>query len=162
MDTAWILAKTSKGVEEMKHRSYGLPLAVRPLLIMIDGSTSVGNLLRKTAQIPNVEEILSRLINEGFVESVMPAKRPDGLPAATAAGAAGSHASDKQALIAMTRQLLGEDADKVIQRLQDTPDARPDLLAAVERCHKLIKLTIDEAKARSFLKAGQALLAEAR
>jgi hypothetical protein len=156
MDTAWILAKTSKGVEEMKHRSYGLPLAVRPLLIMIDGSTSIGNLLRKTAQIPNVEEILSRLLSEGFVESINPAKRPDGLPT----GAATSHASDKQALIAMTRQLLGQDADKVILRLQDTPDTRADLLAAVERCHKFIKLTIDEAKARSFLKAGQALLAE--
>jgi hypothetical protein len=160
MDTAWILAKTSKGLEEVKHRSYGLPLAVRPLLIMIDGSTSVGHLLRKTAQIPNVEEILSRLVSEGFVEPIMPAKRQDGLPPGIAAGAAGSNASDKQALIAMTRQLLGDGADKVVQRLQEAPDARPDLLAAVERCHKFIKLTIDEGKAQSFLKAGQALLAE--
>jgi hypothetical protein len=66
----------------------------------------------------------------------------------------------KQALIAMTRELLGPDASKVIQRIEDPSDALADLGAAIDRCHKLIKLTIDETKAEQFVKMGHALLAE--
>jgi len=160
MDPSQVLVKTSKGVEEMKHRSFGLPQTTRALLIMADGVTPIGTLLSKTAQIPKAEETLNWLMNEGFVEAVMPGQRPGGVPASVPAAASGSKVSGKQALIAMTRELLGADAAKVIQRLEDVHDARPDLLAAVERCHKFIKLTIDEGKAHSFLKASHALLAE--
>jgi hypothetical protein len=156
MDTSQILVKTSKGVEEMKHRS--LPQALRALLIMVDGVTSIRNLLSKTAQVPKAEENLNWLVNEGFVESVKPATRADGMsmPAALSA----SPMSGKQALIAMTRELLGGDASKVIQRLEDVTDSRPELLLAAERCHKFIKLTIDENKAHRFLKASHVLLSE--
>lgn len=158
MDPSQVLVKTSKGVEEMKHRSFGLPQTTRALLIMADGVTPIATLLSKTAQIPKAEETLSWLMNERFVESVMPGQRPG--PASAPAAASGSKVSGKQALIAMTRELLGADAPKVIQRLEDVHDARPDLLAAVERCHKFIKLTIDEGKAQNFLRASHALLAE--
>lgn len=158
MDTSQILVKTSKGVEEIKHRSFGLSQTARALLIMADGFTSIGNLLRKTAQIPKAEENLNWLMSEGFVESVMPGA--DSVPASVPAAASRSKVSGKQALIAISRELLGADAAKVIQRLEDAPDARPELLAAVERCHKFIKLTIDEGKAHHFLKACHALLAE--
>jgi hypothetical protein len=160
MDNSRILVKTSKGIEEMKHRSFGLPQAIRALLIMVDGFTSLGNLLHKTAQIPKAEENLHWLMSEGFVESVMPGQPADRAPASVPVPASRSKMVGKQALIAMTRELLGGDAAKVIQRLEDAHDNRPDLLAAVERCHKLIKLTIDEGKAHHFLKAGHALLAE--
>jgi hypothetical protein len=156
MDTSQILVKTSKGVEEMKHRS--LPQAMRALLIMVDGVTSIRNLLSKTAQVPKAEENLNWLMNEGFVESVMSAARPDAM--SVPAALSGSRVSGKQALIAMTRELLGADAAKVIQRLEDVTDSRQELLQAVDRCHKFIKLTIDENKAHQFLKTSHALLAE--
>jgi len=127
---------------------------------MADGVTSIGDLLRKTAQIPKAEENLNWLMSEGFVESVAPAQVLDSIPASMPAALSASKVSGKQALIAMTRELLGADAAKVIQRLEDVHDARPDLLAAVERSYKFIKLTIDEGKAHSFLKASHALLAE--
>lgn len=46
----------------------------------------------------------------------------------------------------------------MIERLKDVPESPAELQAAVERCHKFIKLTIDETKAAQFLQAGRALL----
>jgi hypothetical protein len=47
----------------------------------------------------------------------------------------------------------------VVQRLQDTEDSRDALGQTVERCHKLIRLSIDEKKAEQFRRMGMALLA---
>lgn len=155
-DPSRILVKTSKGVEEVKHRTFGLSLAQRSLLIMADGMTSIANMLTRTAQLPKAEENLTWLMSEGFVESVMPSQQHLGGSPGAAAAAAGDM-SHKQALIAISRELLGADAPKIIQRLEDVSDNPAELLAAVERCHKFIKLTIDENKAAQFLQAGRTL-----
>jgi len=157
-DPSRILVKTSKGIEEVKHRTFGLSLAQRSLLIMADGMTSIANMLTRTAQLPKAEENLSWLMSEGFVESVMPSQQHAagaGAPAATA-----GDVPNKQALIAISRELLGADAAKIIQRLEDVSDNPSELLAAVERCHKFIKLTIDENKAAQFLQAGRSLFGQ--
>lgn len=146
MDTSLILVKTDKGVEEIRSRSFGLPQALRALLIMADGSISMSNLLQRTAQLPLAQENIDWLVSEGFVESVRPGGRPASRP------------SPRDALIALSRELLGAEAPKVIERLKDVPDSPAELQAAIERCHKFIKLTIDEKKAAQFLQAGRALL----
>lgn len=167
MDTSLILVKTDKGIEEIKKRSFGLSQALRALLIMADGSISAAKLLHKTEQLPQVEEHLDWLIQEGFVESIAPGSHagPDSRHSgfqAMDSRPSGYHDVDglppRQALIALTRELLGGDAAKVIERLDAVSDNGPELLAAVERCHKYIKLTIDEKKAERFLQAGHALL----
>jgi hypothetical protein len=162
MDTSRILVKTSKGVEEVKHRSFGLPLGTRGLLIMVDGVTTIGHLLGNSAQAAKNEEALNWLINEGFVEPATSGAQSTGKSAPAPLTAAGGKGSGKQELITMAQDLLGDDAAKVIARLEDVQDSRAELLAAVDRCHKFIKLTIDEKKAGLFLKAGQAMLAEMR
>jgi hypothetical protein len=163
MDTTVILVKTDKGVEEVKHRSFGLPQHLRALLIMADGATSLSSLLSRTAQLPQSQESFEWLLREGFVETVS-SRRTPGAPAAGAPAphSAADRLPPKQMLVAMTRELLGPDAPKVIQRLQDAPESVAELIAAVERCHKFIKLTIDEKKADQFLQTGKGLLAEFR
>ncbi len=146
MDTSLILVKTDKGVEEIRTRSFGLPQTLRALLIMADGSISLSSLLSRTAQLTKVQENIEWLVSEGFVESVRPG------------GRAASRLSPREALLALSREILGADAPKVIERLKDVPDSDAELQAAVERCHKFIKLTIDETKAAQFLQAGRALL----
>ena len=160
MDTSLVLIKTSKGAEEIKRRSFGVPQTVRALLIMVDGATSAANLLGKMAQLPKAPEHLEWLLSEGFVESVMPGQRADGSPPSVQGSNTHQEVSHKQALIALTRSLLGNQAAKVVQRLEDAEDSRAGLMAAVDRCHKFIKLAIDEDKANSFLKAGHAVLAK--
>jgi len=165
MDTTLILVKTDKGVEEVKSRSFGLPQAMRALLIMADGSISMAGLLSQTSRFPNAEESIEWLVREGFVASVHPSTHQGSASSVPSFAhsqrqAASQQLPPKQALIAMTRELLGPDAAKVIQRIEDTSDSLADLGSAVERCHKFIKLTIDEAKAAQFLKMGLTLLAE--
>ena len=161
MDTTLILVKTSKGVEEIKSRSHGLSQTLRALLIMADGATSLSSLLSRNAQLPKAEESIAWLVREGFVETVPSGKRSAAAAAAGAsAGPITGQLTPKQMLVAMTRELLGPDASKVIQRLDEAPESPVELAAAVERCHKFIKLTIDEKKADQFLKTGQSLLAE--
>jgi len=109
-------------------------------------------MLGNSAQSPKAEEDITWLMREGFMESVAKGGKQGG-------GAPGQ-LSPKQMLVALTRDLMGPDAPPVLQRLQDSPDSVIELLGAVERCHKFIKLTIDEKKAAQFLKAAQGLLSE--
>lgn len=154
MDSTLILVKTSKGVDEIKNRAFGLPQHLRALLIMADGSTSLSTLLNRTAQMPQAQEDIAWLVREGFVESTSGTHRAGSSPAAAL--------PPRQMLIALARELLGPDAPKVIQRLEEAPESLPELGSAIERCHKFIKLTIDEKKAEQFLQAGRGLLAEVR
>ncbi len=55
----------------------------------------------------------------------------------------------KYLLLRTVREVLGSsDAEKVQKRLDDAPNTRGGLEAALERCCKLIRLTIDEKKAK--------------
>lgn len=152
MDSTLILHKTAKGQAEIKNRTFGLPQTLRSLLIMADGTHSLSALLRSGANVPKIEESVEWLIQEGFIEPT-PGRR-----ASVESTPIALDLPPKQALIATARELLGPDSPKVIQRLEEAQDTVPELMAALDRCHKFIKLTIDEKKADQFLKAGRALL----
>jgi len=158
MDSAAVLVKTDKGVAELAQRSDAVPQKLRAILIMVDGKTRLEDLLDRYAGLPEFGEQLTWLLDNGFVAVA-------GKPAATAAGAATAHAafapsaSGRAGLIELAQHLLGAHGDKVIQRLQETEDVRDALVQAVERCCKLIKLSIDESKAEQFRTLGMKLLA---
>jgi len=158
MDPSHILVKTRKGQEEIKTRAFNLSQPVRMLLIMIDGAASMASFRQKTAQLPQAEENLNWLLAQGFVDSVAPDPLVSGFSPSVLATHAGPTSALKHAMIELSRKLLGDQANKVVQRLEETPDTPEELLMALERCHKLIKLTIDEDKANRFLKTGQNIL----
>jgi hypothetical protein len=161
MDSTQILVKTRKGQDEVKTRGFNLPQPVRMLLIMIDGVTSMASFRQKTAQLPHAEENLNWLLDQGFVDSVAPDPLASGFSPSVLAAGAGSASAHKHALIELSRTLLEDQAGKVVQRLEEAPDTHEELLMALERCYKLIKLTIDEGKANRFLKTGQDILGKA-
>ena len=66
--------------------------------------------------------------------------------------------SPKNDLLELAHELLGVHADAVVQRLQDTADTHDALAQTVERCYRLIRLSIDETKAEQFRKLGSTLL----
>jgi hypothetical protein len=45
MDRTMVLAKTDKGIEELRDRMHGLPQRLRSVLVVVDGRQSVGALL---------------------------------------------------------------------------------------------------------------------
>ena len=158
MDPSQILVKTRKGQEEIKTRASNLSQSIRTLLIMIDGATSLASFRAKTSQLPQSEENLNWLLDQGFVALAATDAPVRGFSPSALASEAEPVSAHKSALIELSRQLLENQAAKVIQRLEETPDTPADLRLGLERCHKLIKLTIDEGKATSFLKAGQDIL----
>ena len=144
----------------MKYRTFGLHQSVRSLLIIIDGVSTVEKLLGYTAQLHDAEETLSWLIQEGFVEGVSPTQPAPHNTSTSLPQAAPIEKTGKLALIALTREILGADAAKVLKRLDDVPDTQNELIMAADKCYKFIKLTIDENKAHQYLKASQALLSK--
>jgi len=64
----------------------------------------------------------------------------------------------KVRLAALARELLGDSAERIIKKVEeaeDTPEALEQVLAG---CKKLIKLTISEEMADTFLQRGLKLL----
>ena len=74
----------------------------------------------------------------------------DGTPAGDA-----MPGTDKRRLVQMAGRLLGNHAGPVIGRLEKSAESSAELLASIESCYKLIKLTIDEKKAEQFREAGR-------
>lgn len=152
MNPGLVLAKTEKGREEIGERRYGLPQALRHALILVDGRSTVAQLLQKGSMIPAFAEALEALLRDGFVRQA----GGDARPGPTAA-AAGSPA--KQSLIGLAEKLLGAQAGKVVKKLAESGDSASELAAAVDGSYKLIRLAIDERKAEAFREAAKQILA---
>lgn len=158
MDSAAVVVKTDKGAEELALRTGAVPGKLRAILILVDGKTRWGDLLNRYSGLPEFNEHLTWLVDNGFIEA-------EGKSGSTGASAATDHATfapsatGRAGLIELARHLLGAHGHPVIQRLQDTEDTHDALAQALERCCKLIRLSIDESKAEQFRTLGLRLLA---
>ena len=157
MDSAAIVVRTDKGAEELALRSGAVPQKLRAILIMVDGKTRWGELQDRYSGLPEFSGYLTWLVDNGFIAAA-------GKSGSTAASAATDHAAftpsatGRAGLIELAQHLLGAHGHTVIQRLQDTEDAHDALVQALERCCRLIKLSIDEGKAEQFRTLGLKLL----
>lgn len=87
MDGTAVLAKTAKGLEEVKARTHGLAQKLRTLLIMVDGTATAADLIAKFGGVPEVAAALESLLSDGFVEvrGAGGSSRPAAAPAASPA-----------------------------------------------------------------------------
>jgi pyruvate/2-oxoglutarate dehydrogenase complex dihydrolipoamide acyltransferase (E2) component len=159
MDKGAVLAKTAKGLDEIKARTHGLPQKLRSILIMVDGNATAGDLIGKCGGVPEVEAALDGFVKDGFVEiKGRAAAAPPAAPAAPpsvapkVAGPATQPQTRAQALSALTRFLhdnLGPDADLVTGNLERAA-LRADFTAAAERCADMLAAIRGQAKAQAF------------
>lgn len=163
MDSATILCKTSKAVSELAQRTGALPQKLRPVLIVIDGRTELSELLRLYSAIPDFKEHLTWMLQNGFIQPLGVSQVAHKGDATVGGGmqqaVRSSSGPISTALIELAHELLGAQADSVVKRIQDTEETREALTHTLERCHKLIRLSIDESKAEQFLSLGTKLLA---
>lgn len=166
MQPGLVLSKTMKGIVELEQRSMGLTQVMRRVLIMLDGRRSVGALMHENAGAFDVVATLEHLIALGLVAGpgatgaeVSGPARPGssaasaGMPAATAA------ATPCDALVNMAEGLIGSAAAaKVVVKLRAGSADPEQLRAAVDACVRLIRLTIDEAKAADFRRQAEVIL----
>lgn len=160
MENSAILAKTAKGVDEVKARTHGLPQKLRSILIIVDGSATAGDLLGKFGGVPEVAAALETLVQDGFVEVRGRRSAPAVLaaPAAPRAAAAApgepltqpqSRAESLSALIRVLHDNLGPDADLVTGSLERAK-TRAEFAAAADRCAEMLAAIRGQTKAQAF------------
>jgi len=169
MDRNAVLAKTAKGLEEVKSRAHGLAHKLRTMLIMVDGVATVGEILAKFGGVPEIGAALDTLARDGFVEvkglkggaATVPAAAAPVTASPAAAGPATVPHTRGEALSALTRFLhdnLGPDADLVTGRLEKAK-TQAEFAAAVERCADMLGAMRGPQKAQLFRDRAKAFAA---
>jgi hypothetical protein len=169
MDRNAVLAKTAKGLEEVKSRAHGLAHKLRTMLIMVDGVATVGEILAKFGGVPEIGAALDTLARDGFVEvkglkggaAAAPAATAPATASPAAAGPATVPHTRGEALSALTRFLhdnLGPDADLVTGRLEKAK-TQAEFAAAVERCADMLGAMRGQQKAQLFRDRAKAFAA---
>lgn len=166
MDRNAVLAKTAKGLEEVKSRAHGLAHKLRTMLIMVDGVATVGEILAKFGGVPEIGAALDTLARDGFVEvkGLKGGAATAPAPATTSPAAAGPVTvphTRREALSALTRFLhdnLGPDADLVTGRLEKAK-TQAEFAAAVERCADMLGAMRGPQKAQLFRDRAKAFAA---
>jgi chemotaxis regulatin CheY-phosphate phosphatase CheZ len=138
--------KTAKGEEEMRSRTYGLAPNVRRILILVDGVSDDRQILQKSAHLTDdVREGLRQLAQQEYIHEVVESLTID---------------NAKNELVRIAQETLGTAAEKVVEIVRQAPDDKDGLTAALKRCKKLVKMTIDEKKASVLDEQCSAVLAE--
>ena len=148
IDPRLVFLKTEKGEAEFSTRAYKLNHALRYVLILVNGKSTVDEIRSKGAGLPNVDETLRQLAELGFIHSQNASK-----PRTNA-----FVDNPKGELIALAHEILGTQAATVIKKLNasdETPQALTDTATA---CKRLIKLAIDDQKAGDFERRAQEII----
>ena len=140
MNPGEIYAKTDQGARELKERKLNLPIALRSVLIMIDGNRTVGEVLERARSLRVDESAVAALERAGLI-----AKRFSAPSIAEAAAAPAPRSEDEvERFIAAQQQLsdlinkhLGFRGYLMMMRLQraenlrDLHDFLPDFAKAL-------------------------------
>ena len=146
MDKRAVFTKTQKGKDEIETRQYRLPAKLRMALILVDGKSNVELLVEKAGH-PDLIQTLEELTQLGFIQSSSVSVSPSPAPAAAKPQAG---VSLKAELIRVSRDILGAQADKVVKKIEDSPDTKEALGATLKNCIELVRLIVDEKKSKAL------------
>jgi hypothetical protein len=145
MLTKRVWKKTAKGEEEISSRIHGLAPNLRRILILIDGVSDETKIMQKGSVLPgDIKSSLQELARQEYIEAERVLTIAD----------------IKNEMIRIAQDTLGADAEKVIEKIRETPDDKESLLATVNRCKKIVKMIIDEKKADILVQQCSVILNE--
>ena len=166
-----VFARTPAGEAALARLDHSLPMALRRVLILVDGRSD-GTALRVKAPYRDLDVSLEALLAQGLIAApgaaATPIQRPT--PAAPPApiaevaadlgsAATASPAATRQALFDLCRQVLGDaKAEAAAKRLLTAGDEPGAIAAALAKTVSVVRLTVDEAKANEIKRRGEALL----
>lgn len=158
-----VYRKSLKGIDEIAFKSGNLPLRLTSYLLAVDGLSSTEELAARNPHLPSMDVILNGLMQQGFIELVV----PDAAPAAPAAPHPAYAAAPiqppaapppvpglqleslKANMVRDVSSLLGSDAGPVINKIQNCR-TRDDLFATMMGIKKIITLYVDKAAGDQF------------
>lgn len=161
-----VFLRTAAGEAALAQHDHRLSLALRRVLILVDGRSD-GAALRARAPYRDLDESLERLLAEGLIAIAgaapavsVPAAAP--APAVATSGAQAAPAGPaalRQALFDLCREVLGDaQAEAAGRRLLTAGDAPAEIAAALAKTVSVVRLTVDEGKAETLRRRGEALL----
>lgn len=162
MDSETIFVKTAQGIEELERRTLGVGATLRRLLILINGQRTVAELVHENAGSIDVSSTLEQLRTRGLiVESGQEATATSGHAPAALADVSTQDVSVRNALIDMARSVLGEQhVERFASKLEGIANENDadELNAVIDKCVRLIRLTIDEDKAEDFRRQAEVIM----
>lgn len=154
MNPNLILFRTPEGERLASAHGHEISTIQRRTLLAVNGQSTVQELVNKVFWVENLENMLQELYDMGLISSDV------GTIGIQASRAGGSGLVVQAALVALCRELLGANCEKVINKINSSPANLLDLEAAVLSCKKVIKLTVSENLADQFFRRAQAILNE--
>ncbi len=164
MEATLLALKTPKGHDEIRSRAHGLSQKLRTLLIMVDGKSTVGELLGRFPGVAEIQSNLRQLVELGFVQvgagqavtaaaAAMPAvAAPQNSPSGETRGKALS------GLVRMVIEAMGPDADLVTGQLERAR-TREEFEKAAQRCTAMLEGVAGPKKSQPFAAAAQTFTA---
>jgi hypothetical protein len=144
-----ILFRTAKGEEIAQGHGHQIASNLRRALLAVDGKTSVASLTKKVFWVSDVMTVLKELYSLGLIHDDVKT-----IQGATVTQSGGAGLLLKVQIVKIAKELLGKDAERIIKKIEEvdgTPEALEQMLLS---CKKLIKLTINDQVAETFLKRG--------
>jgi hypothetical protein len=148
MDARVVFLKTAKGETEITTRAHKLNHALRYVLILVDGKSTVGEIMSKGAGLSNITDALDQLAALDFIHTI----------AETKLSTQYLKQDPKTKIISMVNDLLGERAGPIIKKLHVSDESPEALEQSITACKHLIKLTIDNKKAEDFVRRAQEII----
>ncbi len=152
MHPGLILFRTPKGEDIASKHGHDISATQRRALLAVDGRTSVSQLAAKVFWVENMEAVLQELYNLGLISDDIATIDSH----ASQAGGAGL--AMKAGLISLAHELLGANAEKISNKINNSPASRLDLEETVLICKKAIRLTVSDKLADQFFERAQILL----
>ncbi|KAF1722696.1 hypothetical protein [Pseudoxanthomonas wuyuanensis] len=161
MNADTIYTKTDAGLREMQHRSHGLDIRHRTLLIMLDGKRAVSDLETQLGRGDMLLPMLARLLELGLITGLSttasaavaspaaPVKAP---PAAPAPAADTDWKQRRQRATHLLNEILGPMGDGLAVRMEalKSPEQLPELL---QRGRELVRDLRGQSAAQRFEEA---------
>jgi hypothetical protein len=83
-----VYRKSFKGIDEVAFKTTGLPMRMMSYLLVVDGESSVDQLVARNPQLPSLAAVLQGLMEQGFLEVASVAANVVGIGAARVANGA--------------------------------------------------------------------------
>jgi hypothetical protein len=83
-----VYRKSFKGIDEVAFKTSGLPMRMMSYLLVVDGESSVDQLVARNPQLPSLAAVLQGLMEQGFLEVASVAANVVGIGAARVANGA--------------------------------------------------------------------------
>lgn len=158
-----VLAKTEKGKEELAVRR-DIPVDLRRALILVDGHSTLMELLKKGEGLPHFADSLKMLERMALIapsgSNAVAVSELSPSPPETFQQPASGGVAVKFQLVQLATNLLGSQAGKIIKKIEEAADSRVALVTAIDGCGKVIRLVIDEEKADIFVSSAKDILSK--